>query len=1208
MRRLLTTILCALMVISLMPMMAYGTEQYTVNATMDKETVTVGDIIHITASCEGLDVPQISAGFSNDTVEQYAQKCLTLSKTAQGIYEGDLFIDEFFTNGTYRLDGYSSSVILNKGNSLRFSVSGSSDDTTKPVLVNLEYNNKIVEAGDTLIITAEVEDENDLQELRIYIQTLNGVGRRYLDFSKVSDGIYQAKLLITSHMTKGIYSITNFSLTDMCGNGMDYLDSQQNYPLKGEQYQFEIRESEVNQTYKIFFSIDKTTVVPGDTIHLTATTEADDAIQINQVYFKNNGVTQKIEMNKTGEGVFKGDLTVTNNFLNGIFKGDWVSFVISGGAEFDEDLLENHNLSEINFTVSGASDDNTAPVLKSLSFDKNTISPGEKITITAEIEEENPVTAQITFYNPRVPNHGYGISLEKVSENIYNGEFQIFESIKNGSYAIEAIYLYDDIGNSVSYYFMNNNFEYGGEEYRITVTGVTDDYDPPVLKSLSVDTTEISEAGLIYFEAEIEDESELAYINIYCENGITCIMPSFSKKDDNLYEGYLYLDATYPTGKYEFKISISDKYLNTLYYENYDECFFVNNIIHEPIPFDGGDGTEENPYIISNVKQLNEVRYNKDAYFKLANDIVISSEDYMMGGEVYNSGLGWIPIGTGDSSKLGPGITGTINEFSGTFDGNGYSISGLKTSEIFASGLFGNTDAEAVIKNLSVINSDIKGYCSGAIVGSANDTILINCSSSNNNIYSKIISGGLIGFATSVKMVNCENYSTVNSSILYSEEAGGLIGISEGTIMIEECFNYGNVYGNYSGGIIGLKYCEAETYPSYIKKSGNEGNIYGKKSTGGIAGEIESFVYEACITECYNRGTVNGTGSYAGGLVGLNYDFNLMNCYNGGDIVAQSNTIVGGLVGHSGAATWNHDEYGVISSCYNTGDITGADQKGGIVGNLRFGEVENSYYLNNVSSGIGNIGTDSETISKSDAQMKSKENYSNFDFINLWKFIEEYDYPVFIWQSGTDKVENDDNGNNNSSNIIISGLGGFIPLETTQKPVIESYEGTSVTLDSKGTSATITVEEGYQITDVRVNGISKGAVLLITGLKTGDKVEIITELIPTQTESELVQAQLDNAQLVARSKLTTTKSGKKAIMITCYDKATEKTDFDGFEIIRSTKKNSGFKKIFTSKTGKYYNTAIKTGVKYYYKVRGFVEVDGEKLYTDWSLKAIRTAK
>lgn len=185
----------------------------------------------------------------------------------------------------------------------------------------------------------------------------------------------------------------------------------------------------------------------------------------------------------------------------------------------------------------------------------------------------------------------------------------------------------------------------------------------------------------------------------------------------------------------------------------------------------------------------------------------------------------------------------------------------------------------------------------------------------------------------------------------------------------------------------------------------------------------------------------------------------------------------------------------------------------------------------------------------------------------------------------------------------------YTPSVTIQKPVITTDAGAAAELNILGTTATITVAEGYELVDVTVNGVSKGAVTSLSGLKTGDTVVVTTKLIEApKTEAQLVQEKLDGMALVARSKRTAAPSGKDSIMVYWYDKAGAEFDFDGVEIYRSTKKGSGYKKVFTSKTDKYYNTAIEEGVKYYYKVRGYVTVDGEKLYTDWSLKAIRTAK
>ena len=183
----------------------------------------------------------------------------------------------------------------------------------------------------------------------------------------------------------------------------------------------------------------------------------------------------------------------------------------------------------------------------------------------------------------------------------------------------------------------------------------------------------------------------------------------------------------------------------------------------------------------------------------------------------------------------------------------------------------------------------------------------------------------------------------------------------------------------------------------------------------------------------------------------------------------------------------------------------------------------------------------------------------------------------------------------------------------SQKPAIEAGESVKVTLSADGTVATITVDDGYELTDVVLNGVSKGKVTEVKGLKTGDKLVVTAakkETEPTDPAKAEILAKLSEQKLATRSKLVTMKNGKKAVRITWYNRNGEMMDFDGVEIYRSTKKNSGYgkKPIFTSKTDKYTNTSVKGGTKYYYKVRGFVIIDGQKYYTDWSLKAIRTVK
>ena len=194
------------------------------------------------------------------------------------------------------------------------------------------------------------------------------------------------------------------------------------------------------------------------------------------------------------------------------------------------------------------------------------------------------------------------------------------------------------------------------------------------------------------------------------------------------------------------------------------------------------------------------------------------------------------------------------------------------------------------------------------------------------------------------------------------------------------------------------------------------------------------------------------------------------------------------------------------------------------------------------------------------------------------------------------------------------GGGGYVPV---QKPTILAGEGFWTTLSADGTKLTITPADGYEIKDVLLNGTSKGTVTELSGLKTGDKVEIKTakkEDNPSSDDANLsaVKRKVARMQSYARSSRTPNKNIKVVLKMdertAASIEALEKLGYTvKYKFYRSTKKSSAYKAKITKKTGTYINTSGKKGVRYYYKARIMVYDKNGKLIAQTKLKQCQYA-
>ena len=229
--------------------------------------------------------------------------------------------------------------------------------------------------------------------------------------------------------------------------------------------------------------------------------------------------------------------------------------------------------------------------------------------------------------------------------------------------------------------------------------------------------------------------------------------------------------------------------------------------------FAGGTGTEQDPYLIATPAQLNNVRNDFTAHYKLINDIDLAEWG------------NWEPIVS----------------FGGVFDGDGYTIRNMTVNESSYqyAGLFGyvgGTYIYAYIRNVGVVNSivNITGRTAyaGGIAGYVLNGSIDNCYYTGevkaNTANGPAFAGGIVGSGdlsrTGVWISNSYNTGTVSAISASSNAwAGGIIGST--SKYITNCYNIGRVNATSnviagSGGISG-GYCLDIINSYYINNIGN---------------------------------------------------------------------------------------------------------------------------------------------------------------------------------------------------------------------------------------------------------------------------------------------------------------------------------------------------------------------------------------------------
>ncbi len=386
--------------------------------------------------------------------------------------------------------------------------------------------------------------------------------------------------------------------------------------------------------------------------------------------------------------------------------------------------------------------------------------------------------------------------------------------------------------------------------------------------------------------------------------------------------------------------------------------------------FEGGVGTESNPYKIKTAEQLscfaksvNEGTTYEGQYIKQIKNIKLNENlnEQATNGDLSNAHV-WKSAGYfyRDQSIS----QNVVRTFAGTYDGDDHIISGMYITDNSVpagyKGLFGHS-TNATFKNitLSDVYANTSTYNFGALSGYTYKNLTVENVTTYGNAYAGYSAGlityhnssseGSVRFENVTNNINLSYDGNYVSGIIHKIE--GVPASDEPNIIFRNVTNNGdrNVvgYSQGTGGIVGT--CSGGYLLMENVANNGDFNFDSGTQNAGLVGELYS---KALIKNSYNTGNSSnmpGTnpreseGGYIGGLVGrANSDTIVDNCYNSGSIIAKKTYNNGITLEEARLANPRCYVAGIVAGAssslkvtnsYNTGDISGLyGYAAGIVG------------------------------------------------------------------------------------------------------------------------------------------------------------------------------------------------------------------------------------------------------------------------------------
>ncbi|SYZ77900.1 G5 domain-containing protein [Trichococcus shcherbakoviae] len=445
-------------------------------------TVAAGSSVQITANVLGSVNSDSSLQVTLTSEGTNQSKTIELSDLGNGLYQGTFDVNQFSEPGKWRI----SNVALNYGLSTlpltyteelnrvfyeKTVVVENADalDTTGPVIQNIVFEGSSVNAGDRVKVTATATDDlSGVDYIQIALRYYGSYQRAYVKLYKESENTYSGYFDVSEYAAPGKWSIVSVSGIDMAGNVTTTTSNAtiqviNNGPTDMQSPQIQN------------ISLNKDIVEYGESIQVTMTVK-DNLSGVDGVW----ALAEYIGDLEIDENIYQSQQIelqrLSDDTLVGYFKldkymaaGNWRIYFMYASDTLGNVATQYPNKEwDTSFEYVNANEpDLKLPVIESVTVDKDVVRPGERVQITAIIQDDlsgvDPEEIIAAVGNDSTIST---VEFYQTSENTFVGYYYVDDNTPSGELNVVSIGALDNVGNSIGI----NNYEMIGDNFDITFT------------------------------------------------------------------------------------------------------------------------------------------------------------------------------------------------------------------------------------------------------------------------------------------------------------------------------------------------------------------------------------------------------------------------------------------------------------------------------------------------------------------------------------------------------------------------------------------------------------------------------------------------------------------------------------------------------------------------------------------------------------------